>query len=227
LDLFCKQGGATRGYQNAGWHVTGIDKDPQPRYCGDRFIQADAIAFLGDVPYLSRLKFDAIHASPPCQKFTQAQRIRGRAHPDLLTPARVLLNATGLPWVIENVPGSPMRPDLILCGSMFGLRWKGLVLHRHRWFEAGGWELSPFPPAACAHDGWSISIFGGSVLGKPLPGRSTYDHPNEREELGITVGREVMGIDWMNRQGLAQAIPPVYTEFIGRQLLTAVTKVAA
>lgn len=120
-----------------------------------------------------------------------------------------------------------MRADLILCGSMFNLRHDGMVMNRHRWFEVGGWDVSPFPPASCAHDGWSISVFGHSVLGRPLAGLTTYDHPNERVKLGIEVGRKVMGIAWMNRGELSEAIPPAYTEWIGLQLMAHLKERAA
>ena len=198
------------GYHRAGFDVVGVDINPQPRYPFE-FHQADAMTFPLD-------GFDAVHASPPCQAYTQAQRLQGRAHPELVGPIRKRIAESGIRGVIENVPGAPLRRDLILCGSMFGLHWQHCTLYRHRWFEGVNWNLGPWPPATCVHNRPAISIFGHSVLGASKTGR-TYKHPNERYHLGVDVGREVMGIDWMNRGELSEAIPPAYTQFIGEQLL--------
>lgn len=218
LDLYCCAGGAAMGYHRAGFdEIVGVDIAPQKHY-PFTFVLGDAIEYCR----LHGREFDAIHASPPCQRYTQAQRIQGREHPDLLAPTRDAMNATGKPWFIENVPGAPMLPMLILCGSMFGLTWQGLTLYRHRWFESGGgFALPPFPPATCKHNTPSISIFGRCVLGGALNGKS-YKHPNERQHLGVAVGRIVMGIPWMTRNELSEAIPPAYTEYIGRQLLASI-----
>ena len=197
LDLFCGAGGATRGYQMAGFEMDGVDIKPQPRYVGERFFQADALEYVESYGHL----YDFIHASPPCQAFTSARVIHGREHPDLLTPTREILQNIGVPWVIENVPRAPMRPDLILCGSMFGLRSNNGGLIRHRWFEFGqsfGALVSP-----CQHEKKTVSVFGH--------GGHIYH--------GVADWREVMGIDWMSRDELAQAIPPAYTQFIGEQLM--------
>ena len=201
LDLFCGAGGCSVGYARAGFEVVGVDIEPQPNYPFE-FIQGDALDLLDDFIYKADA-IDAIHASPPCQAFTTAQVIHGREHPDLLTPCRELLKKTGLPWVIENVPGAPMKRDFELCGSQFGLKSENGRLVRHRWFEVGGWT-PPFslrPP--CNHSGPTISVFGH--------GGHIYH--------GVDDWREVMGIDWMKRDELAQAIPPAYTEHIGRYLL--------
>ena len=125
LDLFCGAGGAARGYQLAGFHVTGVDIAPQPRYAGDEFVQADAMTWPLD-------GYDSIHASPPCQAYANVTAWRGLRddHPDLVAATRVRLEAAGVPWVIENVPEAPVRRDLLLCGSQFGLR-----VRRHRAFE--------------------------------------------------------------------------------------------
>ena len=132
LDLFCGAGGATRGYQLAGWHVTGVDIHPQPNYCGDEFHQADALTFPLD-------GFDAIHASPCCQHHANVTKWRGSAadHADLLTPMRAGLAAQPLPYVIENVPEALPAWDLILCGSQFGLS-----VRRHRGFLLGGFQIT-------------------------------------------------------------------------------------
>ncbi len=199
LDLYCKQGGAAEGYHRAGFEVVGVDIEPQPRYPFE-FIQADALTVPLD-------GFDAIHASPVCKGHTPLRVLWGREWPDLITPTRLRLAAAGVPWVIENVPHAPMRADLILCGCMFGLNLK-----RHRWFEAS-WPLSPFPPFACGHEwqgGRPVGVYGHTGGG----GTSSGNH-------GFTKAQwvEAMGIDWMTRDGLAQAIPPAYTEWIGRQLI--------
>jgi DNA (cytosine-5)-methyltransferase 1 len=193
LDLFCGAGGAARGYQQAGFHVTGVDLAPQPRYAGDEFIQADALTF-------DLAGYDAIHASPPCQAFTKARVIHGHEHPDLLTPTRQRLREWGEAWIIENVPGSPMRGDFVLCGSMFGLGSPNGGLIRHRCFEIGWPDFALVHP--CQHAETTISVFGH--------GGHVYH--------GVEDWREVMGIDWMTRDELAQAIPPAYTHFIGTAL---------
>lgn len=205
LDLFSGAGGATRGYQLAGFHVTGIDNRPQPRYIGDQFIQGDALEYVAAHGH----EFDVIHASPPCQAYSQAalaQRNQGRVYPDLLDPTRELLNLTGRPWVIENVPGAPMRADYRLCGCQFGLD-----LRRQRWFETSWQGFSLMRP--CYHPYPVVSVVGH--------GTPTW----VRERLGynptIADYRAAMGIGWMNRDELSQAIPPAYTEWIGRQLMVA------
>lgn len=187
LDLFCGAGGATRGYQMAGFEMTGVDASEQPRYCGERFVRADALDFLRAHAY----EYDFIHASPPCQHYANVTLWRGNPgnHPDLLAPTRELLEATGVPWVIENVERAPMRPDYVLCGSHFGLK-----VRRHRWFETSwrGFSLMP----RCDHRGL-------------LP----FEHRGERAYA------DAMGCHWMtNREG-RQAIPPAYTRFLAGELL--------
>lgn len=198
LDLFCGAGGAARGYQLAGFHVTGVDIKPQPRYAGDAFHQGDALEFLA----AHAAEFDAVHASPPCKRFTRLAVATRGDHPDLLTPTRDMLTWVGRPWVIENVPGAPMRPDIILCGEMFGLG-----VRRHRWFETSPVIFSLMPP--CRHDQRVVSVHG-------MPGgRSTRDGVMPR----LADWKAAMGIDWMSARELSQAIPPAYTYFIGEQLL--------
>jgi DNA (cytosine-5)-methyltransferase 1 len=213
----CCEGGASAGYAAAGFEPEGVDIKARPRY-PFRFHKADALDFPLD-------GFDFIHASPPCQAHTQAQRLQGRTHPELIGPIRERLIAWGGPWVIENVPGAPMRKDLVLCGSQFGLRWKDCVLYRHRWFESNV-PLPFFPPMDCLHDAPTISIFGHTVLGASRVAGVTYKHPNKRVHLGVAAGREVMGAPWMSREGLSEAIPPCYSEFIGTHLLNAIRAAA-
>jgi hypothetical protein len=132
LDLFCGAGGAAMGYQEAGFYVVGVDVKPQPNYCGDEFFHEDALAVLESGLELPGPAFDAIHASPPCQHYANVTAWRGNQddHPDLIAPTRKLLEATRLPYVIENVRTRELRGDHMLCGSMFGL-----PLRRHRYFE--------------------------------------------------------------------------------------------
>jgi DNA (cytosine-5)-methyltransferase 1 len=212
VDAFSGAGGSAKGYQRAGFYVVGIDIAPRPHYCGDEFIQSDALEMLADLDWLAG--FDAVHASPPCQGYTQfsnlnAERWGNRVeHPMLIEPVRELLDATGLPYVIENVQGAPLRKDLMLCGSMFGLR-----VRRHRIFETN-WSVGGAPP--CHHQDDSIAIYGS------MDGRRVWTRKNGTElRAARTIGQasEAMGIDWMTWNEIKEAIPPAYTEFIGKQLL--------
>lgn len=210
LDLYSCAGGAGMGYHRAGFEVVGVDIEPQPRYPFE-FHQADALKYLAEHGH----EFDAIHASPPCQAYSvasQTQRNQGKEYPDLLAPTRDALEALGLPWVIENVPGAPMRADYRLCGCFFGLR-----LRRERWFETSWHHFEMMP----THDHSEPAL---SVVGHGTPSWV-------RQKLGfnptIAMYREAMGIDWTNRDELSQAIPPAYTEHIGRELLAHVGKSAS
>lgn len=274
LDLFCGAGGCTKGYQRAGFEVVGVDIEPQPRYCGETFIQADALEFLsrltesadddGDdcfgVAGLDRLgldqrrlsgvvsggggsvdsdrvieahrsslvgdsdgynrwaagikSFSAIHASPPCQDYSRAMRHLSGDYPRLIDPVKDLLVKSGLPWVIENVPGSPLATasDLFgahgveLCGSMFGLE-----IRRHRLFETS------FPievPGPCDHSKPAMNPHNQAGRDRIYAngGRRDPEKP----------WREEMGVPWMGKYEGRQAIPPAYTEHIGTYLMAAV-----
>lgn len=204
LDLGCKKGGASRGYQLAGFYVVGVDIEPQPGYIGDEFIQADATTVPLD-------DFDAYSSSMPCHDHTSLRSLSGLNGTGwLLGAVRERLRATGKPYVIENVPGAPMRPDLKLCGCMFGLR-----LERLRWFELGNW---PGLIAAPEHHRAKCR----SVPTVTRNRRAMWDQGCKVSitgDVGSYLGPEAMGIDWMTGSELSQAIPPAYTEFIGRQLL--------
>lgn len=189
LDLFSGAGGASMGLHQAGFDVTGVDLRPQPHY-PFKFIQGDALE-------TDLSGYDFIWASPPCQAFSNATMIHGKKHPDLLTPMRDKLAKQSAPWVIENVPGAPMRVDLVLCGSMFGQP----QLIRHRWFECS-WSPCFLTPS-CTHASETISVFGH--------GGHVYH--------GVAEWRRIMGIDWMSRDELAQAIPPAYSKFIGEAVM--------
>jgi DNA (cytosine-5)-methyltransferase 1 len=202
LDLFCCQGGAGKGYDDAGFDVTGVDKDPQPRY-PYRFVQADAIAFVLE----HGAEFDFIHGSPPCQHDSECQRIQGNTHPDLIAPARAALETTGRPWVMENVRGAvpKLRAPVMLCGQMFGL-----ANYRHRFFETGG-------GFTLAQPGHPAHLVPQAKMGRPVP-------PGHYGQFvgnfsGVALARRVLGVPWMNRDGIRECIPPAYAEHIGRAAL--------
>jgi DNA (cytosine-5)-methyltransferase 1 len=202
LDLFCSAGGAGMGYHKAGFEVVGVDNKPQPRYPFE-FHQADALAYLEE----HGKEFDVIHGSPPCQKYSKSVTIENRKnHPALIEPLRDLLIASGRLYIIENVPGSPLIDPMILCGTMFGLDVK-----RHRLFETN----FPITALECRHDeyepkyppAWNrknklrfVAVSGGW------------------QKLPFDVVCKAMGIGWMNKRELSEAIPPAYTEFIGGHL---------
>lgn len=199
LDLFCGAGGAAMGYYRAGFDVVGVDLHPQPRYPFE-FYQADALTFPLD-------GFDAIHASPPCQGYCSLNTINKREYPLLLAPMRARLAAAGVPWVMENVKGAPMPFYVELCGRQFGLN-----VFRHRIFETSHLVMSP---GKCSHVGLRSVKSGGSVM-------AVY-----RKQPGTLIQwRDAMGVDWMNKDELAEAIPPAYTEWVGRQLLEALRTAA-
>ncbi len=213
LDLFCGAGGCSVGYTLAGFEVVGVDHKPQPRYPFE-FVQGDALEYLAAHGH----EFDAIHASPPCQSHVKGlaavNRARGRVlgHVDLIGETRGLLDATGKPWAIENVEGSPLRRPIRLCGSSFGLS-----VRRHRLFESNKFLFG----LDCLH---------GRQREAKYP---TNWRPNGERRLarvvqvygqaaGTHLWPAAMGIDWMTRDELAQAIPPAYTRFIGAQLLNVI-----
>lgn len=206
LDLFCGAGGAGMGYHRAGFDVVGVDINPQPNYPFE-FHQGDALKYLLE----HWREFDAFHASPPCQAFTLAQRIQGREHPDLVAATREAFLLIGRPWVIENVPGSPLRNPLTLCGAMFGLR-----TYRHRDFEAHRPLAGPIHPEHVART---------TKMGRrPQPDEFMHVVGNFS---GVAQARIAMGIDWMTRDELRESIPPAYSQHVGAQLITHLTKEAA
>jgi DNA (cytosine-5)-methyltransferase 1 len=202
LDLFCGTGGATKGLQRAGFHVTGVDVKAQPRYCGDEFHQADALAFPLD-------GFDFIWASPPCQRYSITRKIHdsGDRHPDLVEPIRARLVASGVPYVIENVPGAPLKQPFVLCGSMFGLQ-----VYRHRLFEASFLVLAP---PHQSHSGYTNAARAYSSFKDGATVICVAGNNFRRED-----GALAMGIDWpMTRPELAQSSPPAYAQFIAEAAL--------
>jgi len=206
LDLFCGAGGAAMGYHRAGFdEVVGVDHVPQPDYPFE-FVRADATTFPLD-------GFDAVHASPPCKRFTPLSALRRPVRlfepdDDLLTPTLARLRAHGGVWIVENVPGAPMPEDAIrLCGSSFGLR-----VRRHRLFVAS----TPLYGKPCRHDeqGSPVGVYGeGGAWTAHGPFRGG-------TKVAGADAADALGVDWTTRQtALAQAIPPAYTEYLGRQLL--------
>lgn len=202
VDLYCGAGGASRGYVDAGFRVVGVDVNPQPNY-PFRFIQDDALHFLDEHP-LARSAY-IFHASPPCQRWSKmtARWGRGDRYPDLIAPTRERLIGVGGVYVIENVTEAPLLDPVVLCGSMFGLK-----VRRHRAFESNVELITP----SCDHadQGKVVGVYGHAG------GSST------RDGLvfgGVQTWRTAMGINWMTGRELAEAIPPAYTEYIGRQLV--------
>ncbi len=205
LDLFCCAGGAGEGYRRAGFDVTGVDIEPHPNN-PHAFIQADAVAFLAEHGH----EYDAIHASPPCQGYSALRALHpGKQYPLLIEPVRELLKASGKPYVIENVVGAPLENPFLLCGSMFGLK-----VRRHRIFESTLAILAP----ACDHASQPepIDVSGnGSFQYSPRKKRTG---GLGRKPKGTAEAREIMQMHWATRREISQAIPPAYTEWIGRHL---------
>jgi DNA (cytosine-5)-methyltransferase 1 len=205
LDLYCCQGGASHGLAAAGFQVVGIDIVEQPNYPFP-FIRADAITTLPR-------GFDFVWASPPCQAHTLAQRIQGREHPDLIEPTRAMLRASGIPYVIENVVGAPLEDPIMLCGGMFGLQ-----TYRHRLFEC---SFAIDPPHHPDH------IAPIRKMGRPVrEGEMMHIVGNFS---GVQKARDIMGTQWMNRDGLREAIPPAFSKYIAEAALLSIksTRMAA
>lgn len=197
LDLFCGAGGAGKGYSDAGFEVVGVDSEPQPDYPFE-FHQADALTFPLD-------GFDVFHGSPPCHAFTRLRFRTGKEYADLVDATRQRLIATGRPYVIENVPGAPLLNPIMLCGSSFGLGANGRQLRRHRLFESN----VPLMSMPCQHRGEAVGVYGTGGGGKMTRG-----YKGTQEEYV-----EAMEMPWASRAGIAQAIPPAYTRFIGEQII--------
>ncbi len=210
LDLFCCAGGAAVGYHRAGFEVVGVDIEPQPNYPFE-FHQADAFEF-------SIEGFDAVHASPLCKMHTALASLHPDAdYVDQITPLRPLLVATGLPWVIENVEGAPLIDPILICGSMFDPL---LDVRRHRLFE-NNWGM-PDPTWPCRHKLWAPRFPPEDRRMKRMS-RVVGVYGGGRYAGSDALREQAMEIDWMRRDELTQAIPPRYTEWIGTQLLEAVT----
>jgi DNA (cytosine-5)-methyltransferase 1 len=214
LDLFCGAGGAAVGYHRAGFEVLGVDLHPQPNYPFS-FIRDDALAYLDEQ---GTVGFEAIHASPPCQAYSSVTGIaksKGSIYPDLIHLTRMALERSGLPWIIENVIGAMLFDPLRLCGSMFGLpTW------RHRLFEM------PFPshaPSGCRH-GREFRYRAHHLNRHSMVARTIGIYGKPRDAAELATWQKAMGIDWMSGAELAQAIPPAYTEWVGRFLMSEIIR---
>lgn len=213
LDLFSGAGGCAVGYDRAGFDVLGVDLVPHPEY-PYFFIQENALRTLGRLLTQPAFKVDAVHASPPCPRYSVATPKANRdKHPDLIGPVREMLRVWGGPYVIENVVGAPLESPVRYCGSSFGLG-----VRRHRLFESNVPLVAPECDHASQSQVWGVYGDHGDRRG-PVP------RPNGASRGGkardTAHAREVMGIDWMTEwHDLADAIPPAYTEHIGRQLMS-------
>lgn len=224
LDLFCCAGGAATGYARAGFEVHGIDIAPRPNY-PFAFRRAEALEHLAALIASGEIRrYAVVHASPPCQHGcaltvgTNASRGWGRAHTQLIPALRELLDATGVPYVIEQPGGrAPVRRDLSLCGEMFGL---GVL--RHRWFELGGWAA--VQPAHRPHRG----RVRGWRHGQFHDGPYVAAYGSGGGKATVAEMQAAMGIDWTEvREELTEAIPPAYTQWLGAAFLTSRMEVAA
>jgi DNA (cytosine-5)-methyltransferase 1 len=197
------------GYSLAGFEVTGVDIDPQPRYPFE-FHQADALEYLA----AHWREFDAVHSSPPCHDHSSLSSLSGtNGTGHLLADTRELLRTLPIPWVIENVVGAPMRVDLMLCGQQFGLR-----TCRHRWFEFS----DPMFPPQLPHPRHRVPTDDR----KRRTGWNAGMNTTVTGDVTLDIASEALGIDWMDVNGLPQAIPPKYTEFVGAHLLEQIAATA-
>lgn len=208
LDLFCCAGGAAAGYAKAGFEVVGVDISPQPHFPFE-FIQADALSL--DPKFIA--SFDGIHASPPCQSYSDLAKRNGNGHmwPRLIEPVREMLIRSGKPYVIENVEGAPMIKPVVLCGTMF----KGLRVLRHRLFES---NFEIIAPPHGKHPICHTFDKRKSQYGK-TDDMIDFVSVNGGGNCSIAAARDAMGIDWMNKGELNESIPPAYTKLVGRYLL--------
>jgi DNA (cytosine-5)-methyltransferase 1 len=197
------------GYHRAGFDVVGVDIKPQPHYPFE-FHQWDALSFL--TPQFAHLDFDAIHASPPCQAYSDLQRRSRKQYPDLIGTVRAILKASRLPWVIENVPEAPLINPVVLCGTMFPT----LQVIRHRAFESNVRLIAPEyhrrHPLVFTHDKRK------GHYGKLDQNRS-FVQVTGGGNATVANKQRAMNIDWMTGKEINEAIPPAYTEFIGQQLM--------
>jgi DNA (cytosine-5)-methyltransferase 1 len=223
LDLFCGAGGSAVGYDRAGFDVVGVDINPQPNYPFE-FVQMNALTALCEIVTSPHTKWGRVvlaHTSPPCQ--ASCALIKGNQaatrdnHVNLIPVVRELLKLTGLPWVIENVQGAHMRRDLTLCGEMFGLD-----VIRHRYFEVSGFEVQQ--PTHKPHRGRVRGWRHGEYFDGPYV--AVYGDGGGKGT--VKEWQQAMGIDWTDdRKEIAEAIPPAYSEFVGRQLIQQLREVAA
>ncbi len=218
LDLCCKAGGCSMGYHKAALdlgykiEITGIDIEPQANYPFE-FVQADAVEFLKS----NWQDYTHLHASPPCQEYsvsTAHLRQKVKIYRDNLDELRELMQKTGLPGVIENVPNAPLRPDIVLRGDMFGLK----VLRKRHFELVNWWAMNPVMPKknGSVAEGDYVSVYGKCGIKKSGKGKAV--QPKFKKRTIKETWKYAMGIDWITRdEELAEAIPPEYTRFIGRE----------
>jgi DNA (cytosine-5)-methyltransferase 1 len=221
LDLFCGAGGCAMGYHRAGFEVVGIDCEDQPAY-PFLFARIEALWLLDVLlgggslcpDLFSRFwlkDIDVIHASPPCQGYCRLKHLHPtKTYPMLIPRIRELLSATGKPYVIENVPGAPLNNPVRLCGSSFGLR-----VRRHRLFESN----VSLAGKRCDHKSQGQPLCVAGSGGKRVNRRVNDRGGACNYPRNILDARDAMGIEWMTRAELSQAIPPPFTEYIGSQLI--------
>lgn len=206
LDLYCGVGGASMGYSRAGFDVTGVDLKHGKRY-PFKYIRANVLDILADIEFLN--EFDVIHASPPCQTHSITKNLRiaqgkSTSKIDLIPETRAGLIQSSKPFIIENVMGSPLIDPIMLCGSAFGLK-----VRRHRIFESN----IKLTGSVCDHkkQGRPVGVYGSLNDEIPNGGKTAKT---------ISEAKEVMGIEWGIWTELVEAIPPVYTEYLGKQMIT-------
>lgn len=232
LDLFCGAGGCSAGYERAWFEVVGVDLNPAceayyQRVCGGAFVCADALDYLRAHGH----EFDAIHASPPCQAHSPLRHVTGKTYTDLIATTREGLKRAAKPYVIENVPGAPLEASVMLCGTMFGLATPdgSAELRRHRIFEAN-WHVGLAPQ--CRHGATVVGVYGDGPKcesGRRRRAVSITGHTAqtnvrrnvERRTFTADEARHTMGGLDLPMRFLSQAIPPQYTEWVGRRLLGA------
>lgn len=222
VDACCCDGGATRGYQLAGFRVLGIDINDQPNYCGDDFVRGDAVTFVRENGH----RFAANCGSPPCQSYSNLNAYNHKTYPDLIAPLREAMRHAGRPYVIENV--APAAHKLVnpitLCGPMFGL-----TVYRHRLFEA---SFPIDPPYECdnrrdGHHQWLCARNGYL----PTPERPFMSiHGGKHSRAWVEKAAQVMGVQWMTEadtqtaiRSVCESIPPAYATHIGLKLERALT----
>lgn len=201
LDLCCAGGGASFGYEQAGFEVTGVDIEFQPKY-KSTFFQEDAIEFLKRYHH----DYDFFHASPPCQEYslsTKQFRMKGKQYPQLISQLRTEFIKIGKPYVIENVPGSPLLNPIMLCGTMFGL-----PTYRHRLFES---NVHLFQPMHEKH------LQPNCRMGRKPKSNEFIQYVGHFS--GIKIVQKFTGLHWLGQKELAQSIPPQYTYYIGLQII--------
>ena len=221
------------GYHRAGFEVVGVDIKPQPHY-PFTFVQGEAVGALdvmirvgGTWNNFHLRDFDAIHASPPCQAYSSLKVMpNSKKHPELIDTTRDLLMRIGKPWVIENVVGAPVEKDdlplwgchgITLCGTMFGLNNGSHELRRHRLFECS----HRLPQPKCDHRHAVIGFYGDHARTRQ---RTVNGHRHRGGDITglerkMPLVKSLLGIDWMTWHEAVLAIPPAYTEFIGKELI--------